>query len=133
MTNLTNQYAPLLHQKLCKIRRRIAKKSLKQFAQIYFSNICEKPFSLMHINILFELDVAAEDRKERIAIAAPRGHAKSTIVSLVYVLWCLLYNKEKLILLISNTEDQAVKFLRDIREQIESNPLFIRISRKSAR
>jgi len=77
----------------------------------------------MHGRIFVLLQQATKNRRARIALAAPRGHAKSTIVSLVFALWCLLYDKEKLILLVSNTEDQAVKFLRDIREQIESNPL----------
>ncbi|MFQ5770923.1 MAG: hypothetical protein ACE5HX_10340, partial [bacterium] len=59
------------------------------------------------------------------AIAAPRGHAKSTIVSLVYVLWCVLYLKEKLILIASNTQEQAVTLLKDIKHQLKSNPLIV--------
>lgn len=118
-----DQYAALLHKKVCLNRRKIGSGTIQKFAKIYLANICDKPFSIMHSRIFGLLNNATKNRRARIAIAAPRGHAKSTIVSLVYVLWCLLYNKEKLVLIISNTEEQAIKFLRDIREQIESNPL----------
>ncbi|MHC5077011.1 MAG: phage terminase large subunit [Planctomycetota bacterium] len=122
MTRLINQYCHLLNQELRKIRRNIGSYSLKRFARVYLSNICNKRFSRMHRLIFANLMLFTKNRRARIAIAAPRGHAKSTIVSLVYVLWCLLNKKEKLILIVSNTEDQAIKFLRDIREQIETNP-----------
>jgi predicted phage terminase large subunit-like protein len=60
-----------------------------------------------------------------VAIAAPRGHAKSTIVCLVYVLWCILYLKERLILIVSNTQEQAINLLKDIKHQLKSNPLIV--------
>jgi predicted phage terminase large subunit-like protein len=79
----------------------------------------------MHREIFQKLVDMTEHRKARIAIAAPRGHAKSTIVSLVYVLWCILYSKERLILIVSNTTEQAVALLKDIKHQLRSNPLIV--------
>ncbi|MHC4569064.1 MAG: phage terminase large subunit, partial [Planctomycetota bacterium] len=88
-------------------------------------NNCSAPYSKMHHEIFQKLLDMTERRKARTAIAAPRGHAKSTIVSLVYVLWCILYSKERLILIVSNTTEQAVALLKDIKHQLRSNPLIV--------
>jgi hypothetical protein len=60
---------------------------------------------------------------KRMVIAAPRGFAKSTIISRFYPLWLALFKKAKDITLISASETLAVGFLRDIKREIESNPL----------
>ncbi|MCP4591830.1 MAG: phage terminase large subunit, partial [bacterium] len=60
-------------------------------------------------------------RAGRLAVAAPRGHAKSTIVSLAYVLWCVLYEHEKLVLLVSATAEQVVLLLKTIKDEIQQN------------
>lgn len=56
-----------------------------------------------------------------VAIAAPRGHAKSTAVSFSYVLAAALFRQSKYILLISDTEGQAVQFLADIKKELLLN------------
>ena len=56
-----------------------------------------------------------------VAIAAPRGHAKSTAITLVYVLATMLFRNRKFCLLISDTEGQSVMFLNDIKQQLEGN------------
>ena len=56
-----------------------------------------------------------------VAVAAPRGHAKSTAVTLVYVMAMLLFRQRKFCLLISDTEGQAVMFLNDIKQHLEGN------------
>jgi phage terminase large subunit-like protein len=80
---------------------------------------------MMHRRIFHKLLRITRNRKAKVAIAAPRGHAKSTIVSLVYVLWCILYEKEHLILIVSNSEQQAVNLLKDIKDQLKNNPLIL--------
>jgi predicted phage terminase large subunit-like protein len=56
-----------------------------------------------------------------VAIAAPRGHAKSTAISFSYVLAAVLFRQSKYVLLISDTEGQAVQFLGDIKTQLLLN------------
>jgi predicted phage terminase large subunit-like protein len=56
-----------------------------------------------------------------VAIAAPRGHAKSTAISFSYVLAAVLFRQAKYVLLISDTEGQAVQFLGDIKTQLLIN------------
>ena len=46
-----------------------------------------------------------------IAIAAPRGHAKSSAITLGYGLATLLFRERKFMLLVSDTESQASQFL----------------------
>lgn len=59
--------------------------------------------------------------KPLVAVAAPRGHAKSTAVSLSYVLAAALFRNRTFILLISDTEGQAKEFLGDIKKELQTN------------
>jgi predicted phage terminase large subunit-like protein len=56
-----------------------------------------------------------------VAIAAPRGHAKSTAVSLSYVLAAVLFRDRQFVLLVSDTEGQAKEFLGDIKKELQAN------------
>lgn len=60
-----------------------------------------------------------------VAIAAPRGHAKSTAITHAYTLAAVLFQDRKFVLLVSDTYDQAVMFLADIRSELEDNDLLI--------
>ncbi len=119
----TDTYA--LSENLRQHRRRLGGKSPQAFAEVYLKANCSEPYSTTHLEIFQKLLDMTSRRKARLAIAAPRGHAKSTIISLVYVLWCVLYDKERLILIASNTQEQAVNLLKDIKHQLKNNPLII--------
>lgn len=56
-----------------------------------------------------------------VAIAAPRGHAKSTAITHTYVLASLLFRDRKFAIIVSYTEGQAVEFLRDIKKELQEN------------
>ncbi len=62
---------------------------------------------------------------QRVAIAAPRGNAKSSITSLIFIIWCIVYKKKHFIILLSDTSSQAEEFLSNIRNEIESNDRLI--------
>ena len=62
----------------------------------------------------------------RTCVAAPRGHAKSTVMSLKNALHAALYGYKKYILLVSDTEAQAVGFLDAIKSELEENDLILR-------
>jgi predicted phage terminase large subunit-like protein len=119
-TNIT-----ILSDSLRQQRRQLAAKSPLAFAEVYLKINCSAPYSSMHLEIFQQLLEITGSRKARVAIAAPRGHAKSTIVSLIYVLWCVLHQKEKLILIVSNTTEQAATLLKDIKSQLRDNPLIV--------
>src|SRR3990167_1527881 len=56
-----------------------------------------------------------------VAIAAPRGFAKSTAITHSYTLACLLFREREFVLLISGTEAQAILFLNDIKNELKDN------------
>jgi predicted phage terminase large subunit-like protein len=55
------------------------------------------------------------------AIAAPREHAKSTVVSVILPLYCICYKIRRFIVLISDTQPQAALQLAAVKEEIENN------------
>lgn len=56
-----------------------------------------------------------------VAIAAPRGHAKSTAITHAYVLASLLFRDRSFCLIISDTYEQSVMFLKDIVAELQDN------------
>jgi len=63
--------------------------------------------------------------ERQVAIAAPRGHAKSTAITHSFVLAAALWRLKKHILIVSDTESQAVEFLGDIKTELLENELLI--------
>lgn len=60
-------------------------------------------------------------KKPKIAIAAPRRHAKSTACTLTYLLACLVFRERSYALLISDTVGQACQFLADVKKELMDN------------
>ena len=56
-----------------------------------------------------------------VAISAPRGHAKSTAITLSYVLASVLFREHEYVLIVSNTNSQSVLFLQDIKKEMQDN------------
>ena len=56
-----------------------------------------------------------------VAIAAPRGFAKSTAITHSYTLACALFRERSFILLISGTEGQSILFLNDLKNELKDN------------
>ncbi|MEM1108878.1 MAG: phage terminase large subunit [Planctomycetota bacterium] len=79
--------------------------------------------SRMHLELFGLLQKATQIRDARIAVAAPRGHAKTTVTSLAYVLWSVLYGHERFVLLVSATREQAIQLLADLKRELEQNVL----------
>ena len=57
----------------------------------------------------------------QVAIAAPRGHAKSTAITFAYALSLVLFRESKHLLIISANESLASDFLNDIRIELQEN------------
>jgi len=58
---------------------------------------------------------------EKIAVIAPRGHAKSTLCSLIFPLHRILFGEERFVLLISESEMQSKYLLEALGDEIEHN------------
>ncbi|MBU4491265.1 MAG: phage terminase large subunit, partial [Euryarchaeota archaeon] len=108
------------------IQREIGRRSILKFAKIYFSDYMTSLPCSFHEEICKILMEMSEKRNRNLAVAAPRGHAKSTIVSLFYAVWSICYSKENYIVLFSATKAQAVTLMSDIKRALESNEELIR-------
>jgi len=56
-----------------------------------------------------------------VAIAAPRGHAKSTAVTHSFVLASVLFRESTYVVILSDTEGQVVQFLNDMKIELLEN------------
>jgi predicted phage terminase large subunit-like protein len=61
----------------------------------------------------------SEDKK--VAIAAPRKHAKSTAVTFSFALAAVLFKQYKFVIICSDTESQSTLFLGDIKQELIEN------------
>lgn len=57
----------------------------------------------------------------KVAIAAPRRHAKSTAITLAYILACVLFRNRRYVLVVSDTITQATQFLGSINNELADN------------
>ncbi len=121
MLGPTNHAQTAVQRQISDLRRKTGLTSPLAFAQTYLSTHLKHKPSRMHRELCAMLQDVSHQRGARLAIAAPRGHAKSTIVSLAYILWCICYRTERYIMLISNTLDQANDFLSQIKDVLQSN------------
>lgn len=101
--------------------RRKASQDFIKFRKCYFENYHSKPDGIFQKELSELLCDMSKIRGLYAAIAAPRGCAKSTIVSLQYVIYCICHKREEFIVIISSTQDQATGFLRDIKREFETN------------
>jgi len=65
-------------------------------------------------------DLCCSDAK-KVAIAAPRRHAKSTAITYAYLLTMVLTKLKSFVLLVSDTEGQAAEFLGAIKSVVTGN------------
>jgi len=106
-------------------RRVVAERSLAAFARIYLGQHFKDPPSRMHKELFQLLEGIAQKRGERLAVAAPRGHAKSTIASCAYILWLICFARETFIVMLSESADQARDQLSHVKRELESNELLL--------
>src|SRR6267142_4116876 len=82
--------------------------NLKEFCRTYFPQYFYATFSSMHNDLFLEIQQAiGNNQADNLAFAAPRGSAKSSIVSFALPLWAALYKKKHYIIIVSDTADQA--------------------------
>ncbi len=102
-------------------RRDLSRKSLEVFARIYLPHHFRLLPSPMHRELFQFLLESTRVRPARLAIAAPRGHAKTTVITLAHVLYSICFRADPFIVLVSNTGDQAEDLLSAVKHELESN------------
>ena len=97
----------------------VAPLGLLEFAYKYFPHYFYGEPAPFHLEI--EKDLETTDRA---VYAAPRGHSKSTLVSLAYPLWRAAYGRAHYVAIISDTGEQAADHVGNIfAELLENEPL----------
>lgn len=106
--------------------RRIKKagESFEYFVGTYFPHYVRSPHkSALHEHLFARLpELVGSEKSETDAIAAPRGEAKSTLVSQLFVLWCLVTGRKHFVVIVMDSIDQAYPMLEAIKAELEFNP-----------
>ena len=119
------------------LRRKLAAIDLEYFGRAYLGHYFTRETPSFHREldriwqkgVLKGLSPISEETVEKIrrmpgcrrAVAAPRGHAKSTNLTFKDALHAIVYGYKPYILILSDSSDQAQGFLSDIREELEEN------------
>ncbi|MBU4252393.1 MAG: phage terminase large subunit [Candidatus Omnitrophica bacterium] len=110
---------------ISELRRIQAEKSVFSFAKTYMMHHLKYPLAPAHLEELALLFDATNKRGEKIAIAAPRWFGKSTIVTLIYVVYCICFQKERFIVIISETSGQVEQLIENIKKELVENELLM--------
>ena len=93
------------------------KQNMILFGKVTNPNMFSVPSPEFHYKIA---ETLMDNSKKQVNIIAPRGHAKSSIVGGVYPLYHILHEKgSKLIVLVSRTQDHAIKLLGTIKDTLD--------------
>lgn len=104
------------------LRKLLAAEDIEFFARAYFPDYLEYAVPKFHREMYRMMQDLAKSRGgKKIAIAAPRGHAKSTLWSLIFPIWCALYKKKKFIVVFSASSAMAIKIFESLKNELESN------------
>jgi predicted phage terminase large subunit-like protein len=92
---------------------------IQLFAITFFPHYCRHAFNRFHRDTFAQYKFG--ERAIRRASAAPRGYAKSTNKVLIKPIHDVCYRLEKFIVIISNTDAQAVQKVKDIQSEFIGN------------
>lgn len=103
------------------------KNGFRYFVQNYFPHyIRTRDCSQLHDYLFFRLpEIIESDKSTQEAIAAPRGEAKSTLVTQLFSLWCLVCGLKHYIVIVMDSIDQAYPMLEAIKAELAFNPRLI--------
>lgn len=94
------------------------------FVSHYFPHYIRNPEkSALHRYLFARLPAILQDGNSCLdAIAAPRGEAKSTLVSQLYTLYRIVTGNSRYALIVMDSIDQAYPMLEAIKAELEANP-----------
>jgi predicted phage terminase large subunit-like protein len=133
MNNLKDKIDKLIVDKLgvqpsVEIYKHLFSQNMELFGKYYFPDKLSLPNSPLHKWLYTKTEKILNKplgKGIRLAVAAPRGSAKSTLMSYVLPIWCLCFGRKEFIILISETAGQAEDFLDDIKSELVNNRLLM--------
>lgn len=107
----------------CRQRRAQAQADYRYFAHTYFPHYVKHGEAKLHTYLYARLpEIVDNGVGDHEAIAAPRGNAKSTLVTQIFVIWCVATGRKRYPVIIMDALDQAVPMLEAIKAELEFNP-----------
>ena len=104
------------------MRVELAEIDWEWFCGYYLPQHFNKPFAPMHLEMADDFDYALDqETPSHVVISYPRGHGKTTWISLALVLKCILFELRQFIILLAQEHSQAKDYLSDIRSELEDN------------
>ncbi len=97
-----------------------AKGTLKDWGAKFVPHYFFRSYSLLHITLSSVFTRLRKERGQKINIIAPRGNAKTTWTKTA-ILDAITSGREKYIIIISDTGDQAEKILEAVKTELEAN------------
>ena len=90
--------------------------NIDTFSQFFFPEYIKGDVPDFHKEFYGILNSDSND-----ALAAPRGHAKSTTAGLVYIIWCVVNKIEQYIVYVSQNHAKTVQFITPLRWEFKTN------------
>lgn len=117
---INQQKAPLFGP--AGIRKMLAEREPEYFARAYFPDYIPGEMPGVHREWCEDFrTVIQKGGGSSVVRVAPRGHAKSTLWDFIYPNWTIVYRKKKYILIMSDSGDQAISFITNIKDALENN------------
>ena len=92
------------------------------FAETYFPHYLTMGASCLHEELFVDLPaMLVEKRGVKKLIIAPRGSAKSTYMSLIWLLWLIITRRKHYMILIMDTADQSAVMIEALKAELEVN------------
>ena len=87
------------------------------FSLFLFPETCTNKIPDFHLELFELLFKPSND-----AVAAPRGHGKSSATGIIFLIFCIVNKLEKYIVYVSQNHSKTVQFLDPIRNEFKNNP-----------
>lgn len=94
------------------------------FVNTYFPHYVRSPEKSAFHRYMFSrlAEISRAEKGIADAVAAPRGEAKSTLVTQLYSLWSIVTQRKKFIVIVMDSIDQSYPMLEAIKAELEFNP-----------
>jgi predicted phage terminase large subunit-like protein len=99
------------------VSNRAKAEAIMLFGQTYFKEHFPSKHPTIHTDMLALMNSTSRLK----AVAFPRGHAKSTVITFLLVLYRMMFRERKFIVIVSESEDKAKDFVVRIRDELEFN------------
>ncbi|MBF0285736.1 MAG: hypothetical protein HQL51_14890 [Magnetococcales bacterium] len=104
-------------------RRARASQDFRYFARTYFPHCFPASQTPLLAHLLEQLPWVATARKDsRLAVSAPPGEGKTTLLTRIFPLWCILFRRRTFLLLTTSSPLLGQIRLEAVKAELEANP-----------